>query len=137
MSLRFSTINLFAFISYACKTIVRYPLPLSPHLDRSLDSPLISNSDARLKILVESPENVEMGGKIDSVKLCFPSTPKAILRYITYFLTCGIMYLFNIWVPSLHIKMTYVECEPEEATWVVVYGAGNTSVINKSLILIR
>jgi len=34
------------------------------------------------------------------------------------------MYLFNIWVPRLHVKMTLVDTAIEAGEFIVVYGAG-------------
>ena len=76
------------------------------------------------EILVESPENVEMGGKINSIRLCMRSRWKKYLRYTLYVATCFLMYLLNTWFPKLFIKMAFIDSNEDNAELVIVYGAG-------------
>ena len=77
------------------------------------------------RIPVEAPDNIEMGGKIDFIKLCVAPIWKTILRYFLYLCTAFIMYLINLWVPSLRIGLSFSEIGLSKATTVIVYGAGN------------
>jgi len=82
------------------------------------------------QIPVESPDNVEMGGKIQRIRLCATPLWKTLLRYLSYLCTGFIMYLFNLWIPSLHIAMTLNDSNLTKAKRIVVYGAGNSFYID-------
>jgi len=72
---------------------------------------------------VEAPDNVEMGGKIDSIRLCKAPAWKTAIRFTSYACTGFIMYLLALWIPSLKIKLKYSDCNEDEAQWVLAYGA--------------
>jgi len=75
------------------------------------------------RIFIESPENVEMGGKIQFIRICRTPKWKTALRYLSYLLSVFIMYLLNIWIPKLHVAMTFSDTDLSHADSVVVYGA--------------
>jgi len=75
---------------------------------------------------VESPENVEMGGKIASIKLVIAPLGKRIARYVAYGLTCFILWLLQYWIPALKIFLTHEDSDIDRAESVIVYGAGNS-----------
>ncbi len=81
------------------------------------------------RVPLENPENVEMGGKILSIRLCVAPAWKTIFRYLTYLCTAFIMYLFNLWVISLKIKMSLSDSNLLKAKKVVIYGAGKQKII--------
>lgn len=50
---------------------------------------------------VEAPENVEMGGKISSIKLVSAPLWKKIIRYTVYPCTVFILWLLQYWIMPL------------------------------------
>jgi len=75
------------------------------------------------KISIESPENVEMGGKIDSIRVCSTPAWKAILRYISYVCSGFIIFLLQLWMPKFSVAITVSDSDLDKADSIVVYGA--------------
>jgi len=67
---------------------------------------------------------VELEGKILSIKLYSSSKWKNIVRYILYFITFGVAYLFCRWFPKLYIKLALTLATIQKAEWVMVLGGG-------------
>ena len=77
------------------------------------------------QISIESPENVEMGGKILSIRVCSKPTWKTVLRYISYLCSGFLVFLLQLWIPKFQTAITVSDSDLEIADSIVVYGAGN------------
>jgi len=98
----------------------------NPSLDQSGNEISPKETWCSTEVPFELPENIELEGKILSLKLYSNATWKKCLRYTLYFLTLGVVYLFCRWFPNLFIKLAFKEAPVEEAEWIVVQGTGNT-----------
>lgn len=87
--------------------------------NRSLSS--IRYSEA--EVPVESPDNVEMGGKIAHIRLVIEPTWKKIVRYILYLCTGGLLWLFAYWIPSLKFALSFDDGSITYCEKIVVHGA--------------
>ncbi len=73
---------------------------------------------------VESPDNVEMGGRIESIQLCVAPLWKTIIRYLLYLCTCFLFYLPIMWIPKFEIFMSLKESHLPRANKIIVHGGG-------------
>ena len=85
-------------------------------------------------ITLQSTENIDFDGRILAIRLSTAPLWKTLLRYLSNLLSGFILYLLNLWIPSLYIKMALNESEPDQATHAVIYGAGNKYFPSASLI---
>jgi len=97
------------------------------HYDQE-SKPLFQKS---LQIGVESPENVEIEGKISSIAIKKLNKWKNALYIFLCIATGGLMYLAALWFIKFKIWITLSDSELNEANRIIIYGADNTIEIQK------
>ena len=92
---------------------------------------MVKNSE----VGVQSPENVEIEGKIESIQLKRLNK----LKYAAYVFLCiitgGLMYLMSLWFIKLKMSLTLSDAELEDADKIIITGAGKLFVICLSVLL--
>lgn len=104
---------------------IEYQQFSSPHHNSSRLSPTRGASlYFALQPQVESPDNVEMGGRIESIQLCVAPLWKTIIRYLLYLCTGFLFYLPIMWIPQFEIFMTLKHSHLPKANKIIVHGGG-------------
>ena len=92
---------------------------------------MVKNSE----VGVQSPENVEIEGKIESIQLKRLNK----LKYAAYVFLCiitgGLMYLMSLWFIKLKMSLTLSDAELEDADKIIITGAGKLFFICLSVLL--
>ena len=77
---------------------------------------------------VQSPENVEIEGKIESIQLKRLNKFKYAAYVFLCVITGGLMYLMALWFIKFKISLTLSDTELEDADKIIIYGAGILSI---------